>query len=212
MRIFSDENESKFKENLSNIDWTNKLKSKTVDEAMSFFYQTITKAYNKSFPIVKLSRKGAKDKPWITLGLKSSIKNKHILYRRSLLDKSDKSHMEYKTYNNKLRTIIREAEISYYKKLFNEKENGIKQILAPWKTLSPILNKKKNKPSHKSINKLIINGKAVYNDKQIANALNEYFSSVGNTLSKQISNKNRSYKDYLRCLLSRENLNSEFSA
>ena len=103
--------------------------------------------------------------------------------------------MENKTYNNKLRTIIREAEISYYKKLFNEKENGIKQM---WKTLSSILNKKKNKPNQKSINKLIINAKAVYNDKQIANALNEYFSSVGNTLSKQISNKNRSYKDYLK--------------
>ena len=162
---------------------------------MSFFYQTITKAYNKSFPIVKLSRKRAKDKPWNTSGLKSSIKKKHILYRRFLLDKSDKSHMEYKTYNNKLRTIIREEEISYYKKLFNEKENGIKQM---WKTLSPILNKKKNKPNQKSINKLIIDGKAVYNNKQIANALNEYFSSVGNTLSKQISNKNRSYKDYLK--------------
>ena len=103
--------------------------------------------------------------------------------------------MEYKTYNNKLKTIIRETEISYYKKLFNEKENGIKQM---WKTLSPILNKKKNKPNQKSINKLIINGKAVYNDKQIANALNEYFSSVGNTLSKQISNKNRSYKNCLK--------------
>ena len=55
VRIFSNVNKSKFKENLSNIDWTNELKSKTVDETMSFFYQTITKAYNKSFPIVKLS-------------------------------------------------------------------------------------------------------------------------------------------------------------
>ena len=79
--------------------------------------------------------------------------------------------------------------------MFNEKENGIKQM---WKALRPILNKKKNKPNQKSIDKLIINGKAVYNDKQIANALNEYFPSVGNTLSKQISNKNRSYKDYLK--------------
>ena len=66
--------------------------------------------------------------------------------------------MEYKTYNNKLRTIIRGEEISYSKNLFNEKENGIKKM---WKTLSPILNKKKNKPNQKSINKLIINGKAV---------------------------------------------------
>ena len=87
-------------------------------------------SYNKSFPIVKLSRKRAKDKPWITLGLKSSIQKKHILYRRFLLDQSEKNQMEYKTYNNKLRRIIKEAEISYYKKLFNEKENGIKQM---WK-------------------------------------------------------------------------------
>ena len=140
MQIFSDTNKSKFKEDLSKFDWTNELKSKTVNEAMSFFYQTITKAYNKSFPVVKLSQKRAKDKPWITSGLKSSIKMKHILYRRFLLDQSDKNHMEYKTYNKRLGTIIREAEISYYKKLFNEKENGIKQM---WKTLSPILNKKR---------------------------------------------------------------------
>ena len=97
----------------------------------------ITKAYNKSFPVVKLSRKHAKDKLWITSGLKSSMKKKRIPYHRFLLDKSDKSHIEYKTYNNKLRTIIQEAEISYYKKLFNEQENRIKLM---WKTLSPNLN------------------------------------------------------------------------
>ena len=33
--------------------------------------------------------------------------------------------------------IIQEAEISYYKKLFNEQENRIKLM---WKTLSPNLN------------------------------------------------------------------------
>ena len=71
-----------------------------------------------------------------------------------------------------------------------------------WKTLSLILNKKKNKPNQTSINKLIINGKAVYSDNQFANAPNEYFSNVGNTLSKQISNKNRSYKDNLKNPLS----------
>ena len=47
VRIFSDANKSKFKENISKIDWTNELKSKTVDEAMSFIYQTITKACNR---------------------------------------------------------------------------------------------------------------------------------------------------------------------
>ena len=128
---------------------------------MSFFYQTSTKAYNRSFPIVKLLRKRAEDKPWITSGLKSSTEKKHILYRRFLLDQSEKNHLEYKTYNNKLRTITREVEISYYK-LFNETENRIKQM---WKNLNPILNKKKSKLNENSINKLIITGKAVYSDK-----------------------------------------------
>ena len=65
VQVFSDTNKSKFKKNL---------------EAMSFVYQAITKAYNKSFPIVKLSRKRAKDEPWITSGLRKRKKKKKETY------------------------------------------------------------------------------------------------------------------------------------
>ena len=67
-----------------------------------------------------------------------------------------------------------------------------------WKTLSPVLNRNKNsKP--KSINKIIINGKIIYNDKDIADALNNYFANIGKNLSHQINNKNsRSFRNYLR--------------
>ena len=117
------------------------MKNESVNEAMTFFYHNLTKAYNKSFPIVKLSRKRANDKPWVTSGLKTSIKKKHLLYKKYLQNRSDENKLEYSTYNNNLRTIIREAEIRYYKRVFSEKENGIKQM---WKTLSPILNRNKN--------------------------------------------------------------------
>ena len=67
-----------------------------------------------------------------------------------------------------------------------------------WKTLSPILNRNKNsKP--KSINKLNINGKNIYNDKDIADALNNYFANIGKNLSHQINNNNsRSFRNYLK--------------
>ena len=171
------------------------MKSKSVNEAMIFFYHNLTKAYNKSFPIVKLSRKRANDKPWITSGLKTSIKKTHLLYKKYLQNRSDANRLEYTTYSNDLRTIIRNAEIKYYKRVFNEKENGIKQM---WKTLSPILNRNKNsKP--KSINKLNINGKNIYNDKDIADALNNYFANIGKNLSHQINNNNsRSFRNYLK--------------
>ena len=124
------------------------MKNKSVNEAMTFFYHNLTKAYNKSFRIVKLSRKRADDKPWVTSGLKTSIKKEHFLHKKYLENRSDENKLECTTYNNNLRTIIRGAEIKYYKRVFNEKENGIKQM---WKTLSPILNRNKSsKP--KSIN------------------------------------------------------------
>ena len=66
------------------------------------------------------------------------------------------------------------------------------------KTLSPILNGNKNsKP--KSINKLNINGKVIYNDKDIADALNNYFANIGKNLSHQINNNNsRSFRNYFK--------------
>ena len=47
-----------------------------------FLIKKICIAYNKSFPFKRLSRKRAKDKPWITSGLKQSIKQKHALYQK----------------------------------------------------------------------------------------------------------------------------------
>ena len=122
VRIFSEKNKNKFKEALSLINWKQEMKSKSVNEAMTFFSHNVTKAYNKSFPIVKLSRKRANDKPWITSGLKTSIKKKHLLYKKYLQNRSDANRLEYTTYNNDLRTIIRNAEIKYYKRVFNEKK------------------------------------------------------------------------------------------
>ena len=76
VRIFSDKNKNKFKTLLTNIDWKQELKGVNVDEAMNIYYQKLHIAYNKSFPFVKLSRKRAKDKPWITTAIKKSIQEK----------------------------------------------------------------------------------------------------------------------------------------
>ena len=76
VRIFSEKNKNKFKEALSLINWKQEMKNKSVNEAVTFFYHNLRKAYHESFPIVKLARKRANDKPWIISGLKTSIKKK----------------------------------------------------------------------------------------------------------------------------------------
>ena len=134
------------------------------------------------------------DKPWITKGLKHCIKKKHLLYRTYILNQTEENSLKYKTYNNKIRSILRQEENNYYKKIFNEKEIGIKQM---WKYLGPILNPAKKGSKSNSIDKLVIDGVTIQNDKDIANALNNYFSNIGNELSKQVPDVSTTFKDYM---------------
>ena len=81
VRNYSEQNKNTFQKLLGDVNWDIELEHKNVNEAMMTFNQKITDAYNKSFPFKRLSRKRAKDKPWITTGFKESIKQKHLLYQ-----------------------------------------------------------------------------------------------------------------------------------
>ena len=132
-------------------------------------------AYNNSFPFKRLSRKRAKDKPWITTtGLKESIKQKHLLYQKFIFDSSEENKVAYKIFKNKLRTVIRKAEAEYYNNVFNSKTQSMKEMR---EELGNLLNTKK---------KNIINNKEITDDKDIANALNDHFTKLGKNLADKV--------------------------
>ena len=102
-----------------------------------------------------MSRKRAKDKPWITTGLKENIKRKHLLHQKFIFDNSEENKAVYKLFKNKLGSVIGKAETDYYKNVFNSKTQSMKEI---WKELGNLLNTKK-KSKGNSISKLIINSR-----------------------------------------------------
>ena len=108
MRIFWDKNKEKFRSLLSEMNWEFELENKNVNDSMNTFYHTVVNAYNKSFPLVKLSRKRAQNKPWVTTGLKKSIKEEHRLFIIYKSNDSVENEQKYKKYSNELRTIIRD--------------------------------------------------------------------------------------------------------
>ena len=194
VRIYSEQNKNTFKKFLSDVNWDAELKHKNVNEAMLAFNQKITIAYNKSFPFKRLSTKRAKDKPWITTGLKESIKQKHLLYKKFIFNKSEENKVAYKIFKNKLRSLIRKAETDYYTNVFNSKTQSMKEMR---KELHNLLNtKKKNKGN--SITKLIMNNQEITKDKDIANALNEHFTKIGKNLADKVRpERNNSFRNYL---------------
>ena len=160
---------------------------------MNIYHQKLHIAYNKSFPFVKLSRKRAKDKPWITTALKKSVQEEQQLYKSYKFNHSAENEKLYKRYNNQLRTHIRQCEENYYKDLFNDKKNSIKRL---WTNLGHLLNPIKHSNNSRAIDKLLIDDKKIKDDNEIADTLNDYFADVGKNLSDNISSIKRSFKDY----------------
>ena len=55
--------------------------------------------YNKYFPLIKQSRKQANDKPFITNGIKESIKSRNALYKKYINDPTEINKLNWKNRN-----------------------------------------------------------------------------------------------------------------
>src|SRR6267154_3596993 len=75
-RIFSETNKQIFVDKLSNTDWSSIThNSSNINTVYDNFATHLSRLYEISFPLVKVSRKRFKDKKWITPAIiKSSIR------------------------------------------------------------------------------------------------------------------------------------------
>ena len=67
---------------------------------------------------------------------------------RILVTKGLLADEKYKKHKNKTRKIMRIAQENYFKKLFDEKQNGMKRM---WRHLGTVLNPKRSKGPHISV-------------------------------------------------------------
>ena len=194
IRIYSDKNISRFKCLLSETDWNYILREEDVNMACNNFYSHLLNLYNESFPLTRLSRKRAKDKKWITAGLRKSTQMKYRLYKKQLSNPTIDNINKYKTYSNALNSAIEKAEILYYNELFSMRKKGINNF---WKTLGQTLNPKKVK-SKNVISKLLYRNEEITGNENIANAMNKHFCEVGYEINKKIPSVPGHFKDYLQ--------------
>jgi len=193
-RLFSDNNLQTFKTAINNTDWSQLYSYNDVNSAYQYFEDIITKCYNDSFPLIRISRRRAKDKKWITAGLKASSKRKNLLYRRWLQTKSPSDEAKYKKYRKVYKKLAFEAEQSYYRNLFDSKTNSIKKLWSNLNTMCSFNNKK----SKQTITKLCANNQTFTDPMQISDCLNEYFCTIGNNLAHSLPNTDtQSFKKFL---------------
>ncbi len=184
-----------------NINWDTVLEVNKCDPNYSFnnLDKKINDILDVYAPIRKLSKKELKglSKPWITSGIRKSIKrrdkllNKYINCNDNLRKKE--LHSEYKTLRNRIVSLIKANKNEHYRRFFAENSKDIRKT---WKGIKSIINiNSLNKVQPSS---MIIDKEINSNPMSIANGFNDYFSSIAKDLQQNIKTTGSNFTDYLK--------------
>ena len=150
------------------------------------FIQIFKSTIDANAPMKPLSRRENRllAKPWLTKGIRVSIKTKQKMHKKYFKNGSDTKYRLYKTYSNLLRVLIAKAKKLYYFNKFKQVSGDVKST---WNLIGRLVNIKKDTTSTTTIKALKTEtGQKVSNPDLIANYFNDYFISIGPKLSEKI--------------------------
>ena len=175
-RQYNTSNIEKFKSKLEQIDWNAVMNTNNYQEAFSLFHDLYINCYQNSFPL-KTQNIYKNRKPWLTSGLKKSIKIKNQLYVKASKVPNSENINKNKLYRNKLHSLLRKSERNHYDLLFTLNKNNLTKS---WSIIKDVLNRKRNRSLP---DKITVNNKTVSDKGAIANQFNQYFTNIGSNLA-----------------------------
>ena len=181
-RNFSQSQNNVFSNFLQTFDWT-RIKCNNVDKYTENFVSVLNNIYNISFPFQQknISNKHLNN-IWMTPMLRKLIKYKSQylhLFKMGLVTASENRY-----FCNRVKEIVKHSKKLFFKRLIDLNRNNISKT---WKTLKFLLNGNTN-INH--VKHLVVNGINLTEPHEIANAFNNYFSSIATNLSLNLPNSN----------------------
>ena len=194
IRLTNESRMVKYKENISNIDWTVLDQYNSCEVYFTHFFNKIKSVYDEYFPITKVKKRYRNRIPWLTSGLRESIKHKNKLYRMSFIHPTAYNETLYKQYRNMTTRLLRIEEKQYYQSQIEANRDNIRKT---WMVIKQAINRKRastgsDKFYHTDSNSGITSDPAV-----IANAFNNFFVNIGPTLSSKIPEQGLEYRKYM---------------
>lgn len=192
VRDFSNFSAESFRDDVCQVSWNTLIENggNDVDKLFSSFYNKLNKIVNKHAPMKVLSQRKAKQlsTPWITRGIKASIKVKNRLFATG-------DNTRYKLYRNKICSLIRLSKRNYYFDYFNDSIANMKKT---WEGINTLLHRK-TKPSKclSAVKDPAKNNNVIRDPSCIPDIFNKHFASVGNNLASKLPSMQYSYVDFL---------------
>ena len=132
--VFSQQNIEQFSSNLRNRNWSDLLSYNDPNFAYNVFSNSITELFDTCFLLRTVKRGYKTRKPWLSEGLKRSIRRKNKLYHRKQKSKKAEDELLYKQYRDKLTRLLPNSEQQHYEDLIKENKIIWKFHGELWKT------------------------------------------------------------------------------
>lgn len=146
---------------------------------------------------VKTKRTRPTKSPWITTNLKKRMNFRNRLKKKAVKTKDASSWNRSRKVKNKVNQEIKAAKEAYYNNSFNNYAGDQRKT---WKTINELTSRKSNKTI---INEIQYQGLKSSNQAEVAELLNTFFIEIGPRLSRNVSNVDTTYKEFL-CGTSKE--------
>ena len=180
VRNFSKFSSRSFIADLIQVDWDEITARGTdyINKIFSSFYNKLNKIVNKHAPFKTMSKRRKKklSKPWITKGIRTSIKIKNRLYMSG-------DHAQYKHYRNTISKLTRISKKQYYSQFFTI---NLKNIQKTWEGINTLLNRKKKTSMKINCLKQPNSNTTLNMKSRISNIMNEHFTGIGPTLANNL--------------------------
>ena len=161
-----------------------------VEDVSILFANEFYKLYDICCPVkCKTVSKNRIDKPWLTDSIMLTINRKHALYRK--LKRNEITLDLYRKFCNVTKKSITLAKKNYYLNKFDACKSNTSET---WKCVNSISKQAKN---ISKFSKIETDNGMITDPESIANSFNEYFISIGRSLSDSIPVLNASPLDYM---------------
>ena len=192
VRNFSAFSGELFKKDICSVDWNRFFQTEwnNIDKEFSTFYKTLNKIVNKHAPIKSLSKRSAKRqaKPWITEGIRTSIKLKNKFHAIG-------DNVKYKYYRNKITSLIRMTKKDYYHNFF---DNNISNTRKTWEGINSLIHRKsKSSNLVRTLKDPNNDNQQTTNPSRLTNIFNSHFATIGNRLANRLPASQHSFNDFL---------------
>ena len=177
------------------------------NQSFNILENELNKLLDKYMPLMKLTKSEIKQKlkPWITPGIRNSMKRRDKIYKKYIKAKNtllkNEYHKEYKDLRNQIVSLCRDSKKKHFQNFFAENANNARNT---WQGIKSIINIRAS--SKMTPDTVLAENKKISEPIEIANNFNNHFSSIAKKLQDNIHDSGKNYQSFLK----NKNANSFF--